>query len=1263
MRVAVVSVALLAQVAAQGCKFQKQGSKEVCKGCSGQCSAALKGIKGTPGAETACTQFCDAQCKYCKDVPTAAPTAGWASTPGTTPTEAPSLAPAANVPPAPPAPPPEPSRSPAAAPSLWPSVEPSLRPTATPAMQPTVAPSPAVAPSQRPSVGPSAGPSAAPSVAPSAAPSVSPTVAPSLPPSAAPSGRPSAAPSARPSAAPTNSPSAAPSAAPSSAPTSAPQPPPTAAPTGSPTTTPSAAPSVPPTSEPTRTPLTGPTRAPSTAPSASPTARPSPMPSAGPSSTPTTGPTDGPTGVPTVAPSGRPSTAPSASPSASPLEGPTWGPTATPTTAPSAEPSTAPSLSPSRIPTDVPTRRPSAQPSVAPSVQPSTAAPTDLPSTGPTRAPLMSPSRAPSAAPTAAPAASPTTTPATAPSVQPSSAPSLTPSAGPAPAPTAAPSATPSAAPSAKPAAAPTSAPRTAPTSAAPSARPSVGPMRPTPSPAARTATPARQPTAAPSTLPPTPAPAAPPTLRPTAAPSTLPPTAAPATAPPTRAPTLSSALPTARPTRGPASAPTSPPAPAKSPLEAASGGAVDVAKGLAGAAGPAGASVLITMSLSACKVEDLDLDSAEPLDWELHPVGLFLDGGGMGSHKQRYFVGCVVWNQVIIVLPTAALFLVASARHTLRTLQKKSPQPFQKSLALVRCPGFAFAPLLFLTGGTTLSAAHLAFFPSVGPPGGVVLGWIVMVLCAVFPFVIWRTMLRAQAFHAEVVPDPRLTEENSKLSGLTREAYKFLFGSHVYVSTHEYFVECVGLCFESYSQGKQWWLIPEIGQLAVLSFFASWVTDNKVQCTVRNSLVTLMFGGYLVGIFLCKPFMSPFETIVQIVLSSCNTGAMLLMTTALALGDSAPGGLWTVAILLLAVAAFAQFVLFVITVLQYVHNTTMQKARRAFTLGRNALDFSQHLGRGLGQVKSGLTHGLEIGGGLLQRRRRQRSDGVTPVEVLPLNCADDQPKAEVEMSPLTRHSSSSSTTRAPTGGSARDPLLLSTRETLHRRLSSRISPRQAAPPKNHSVVADAYVNMYLEQVQRARTRQRSTPQLSPVLRVSPPNSPGSRLRGSEAELSSLTLDNSAPKLRVRRVSSHYDVPPPAAVAAAAAARPTKATTSPTDPDVASASDGDDFPVHSPLGRVLVSGGGRGVTPANSELRSGSSGVRVVSPGSRPVPPPMSPPRRRSRAPGSDSPRAGSSLPSLLALPSPTWNERRGSGGGGRGIGAVRLTPVDDFDP
>eukprot|EP00662_Eupelagonemidae_sp_cell21_P037504 gene37504-22668_t len=84
--------------------------------------------------------------------------------------------------------------------------------------------------------------------------------------------------------------------------------------------------------------------------------------------------------------------------------------------------------------------------------------------------------------------------------------------------------------------------------------------------------------------------------------------------------------------------------------------------------------------------------------------------GVALGEHRQRYFLGAVVMNLVIVAAFVAVLAVaVAVQRHGFGTTTSKAA-------GNVKCPGLTYLPLMFLLQGTSLCAANLAFRPSRAP-------------------------------------------------------------------------------------------------------------------------------------------------------------------------------------------------------------------------------------------------------------------------------------------------------------------------------------------------------------------------------------------------------------------------------------------------------------------------------------------------------------------------------------------------------------------
>ena len=283
------------------------------------------------------------------------------------------------------------------------------------------------------------------------------------------------------------------------------------------------------------------------------------------------------------------------------------------------------------------------------------------------------------------------------------------------------------------------------------------------------------------------------------------------------------------------------------------SGGMKGIVNTLAGASpkGP-GAAVMVNL---ACKVEDLDLDAAEPLDWEFHPIGV-----PIGKHEHRYFVGAIVFNFLLLLAILLFLCLLA-------LIQQWTAQiPFMHALGNVRAPGLLYVPYFFFLPGLSLSSAHMAFNMSKAPTSVAVFGWIMLVLLMVVPFLVWYFILSSRNLKAMTVPDPRITkhtlldEENHEIKMLRegtwgRKVYIFIFGTNIWVSTEGRFVWHWGAVFESFKYSYQWFPLVDMGQILGLCMFASWQTSDKDTCLIRNLLITLILTLYLLAVLVWTYF------------------------------------------------------------------------------------------------------------------------------------------------------------------------------------------------------------------------------------------------------------------------------------------------------------------------------------------------------------------------------------------------------------------------
>ena len=540
-------------------------------------------------------------------------------------------------------------------------------------------------------------------------------------------------------------------------------------------------------------------------------------------------------------------------------------------------------------PTDVPPTN--APPTQAPSTNaPLTdAPPTDSPATNapPTDVPptIAPPTNAP---PTAAPPtnAPPTSTPPT--NVPPTRAPPTNVPPTDSPATDVPPTNVP---PTNTPEAPPTNAPATnaPPTEAPPTSAPATeAPDTDVPATdAPDTSTPAT--VAPPTGVPPTDAPA-------TAAPRTeVPETSAPdTTVPETGAPTTAAPkVPSAPQTTTPATAVPS----TESPVVLGSkvGGVVAAkeAKNVASVASSvsptSGARISVVMKMD-CKVEDVDLNHTEPLDFEFHPLGI-----AIGDHAHKYFLGAIVCNTGLIIAFLGVNYGVALLQVSLLGVDMGT------ALYYVRAPGLVYIPLVWLMMGTSISAANLAIFGSRAPLPVAIVGWVTLAACVVVPVVIWACILRPGRFRAKAMPDPRLDqlaaaeagkEAENVLSGWRRSLYIFVFGHEVWVQSdgrQDYFVEKWGMFFEVYKGGYHWFSVVEIAQILLIALMSVWKPHTFAVCVARNVLLSVILLAFFVAIVYLKPHNALFDYWVATAMSGFMFVAVLLMTIAISMkGDPA---------------------------------------------------------------------------------------------------------------------------------------------------------------------------------------------------------------------------------------------------------------------------------------------------------------------------------------------------------------------------------------
>eukprot|EP01063_Lacrimia_lanifica_P030796 TRINITY_DN4968_c0_g2_i3.p1 TRINITY_DN4968_c0_g2~~TRINITY_DN4968_c0_g2_i3.p1 ORF type:complete len:881 (+),score=212.70 TRINITY_DN4968_c0_g2_i3:309-2645(+) len=436
------------------------------------------------------------------------------------------------------------------------------------------------------------------------------------------------------------------------------------------------------------------------------------------------------------------------------------------------------------------------------------------------------------------------------------------------------------------------------PTPAPPTSAPPT-PAPPTPAPP----TPAPPTPVPPTPVPPTPSPTSPPTPPPTFVdPTPTPPSPVPAT----RAPSVRTATPTVPPTGAPAptggvqgggvAAPTTtlPPTPRTGWLApgdkktvgtaaaAAAGGGV-LAAALAGGSGVTTAGKMSIVKNLACEVEDVDVGD-EPLDWEMHPVGV-----GVGRAGSQFILGAVVYNPVLLLGFTAVLMAGAGA------VKAATGWPWAIAMGHLSLPGVCYIPVLFLLQGTSLAAAQLAFAPSRTSAGGVCFGWVLVLVCAAAPAMAHQ-ILGIVPRRAAVAGDPRLAP-GAPLQGWRRAVYRFVYGEQVWAGNDGTpFCDQYAVMFDALRPGCLWFVPCEMGSVVAVSLLAAWQPQSMAECTARNSLITTVLAAVCGALALVRPYSAAYENLAAGAVAGSLFLAMLLLTVALAAPDSAgslaPGAL-----------------------------------------------------------------------------------------------------------------------------------------------------------------------------------------------------------------------------------------------------------------------------------------------------------------------------------------------------------------------------------
>ncbi|KAJ9473111.1 Circumsporozoite protein [Diplonema papillatum] len=318
---------------------------------------------------------------------------------------------------------------------------------------------------------------------------------------------------------------------------------------------------------------------------------------------------------------------------------------------------------------------------------------------------------------------------------------------------------------------------------------------------------------------------------------------------------------------------------------------------------GPAAAKLIIVKDFG-CSVDDVDLEEAEELEWEIHPTRV-----GFGSGSRTYFMGALVMNP--LVLAAGVVLLAVAADVTQRVLNVE----WLRACALVRLPGVLYVPFLFLYQGTSLVSARLAFHPEETvemTPFAVFM----LSICILTPLFIYYFVLRKVTVLALCVADPSVGEsgqhrqprpakddEGHDRPALPRRtalqaAQAFVMGDRMWVSTTEdtHFADRYGAFFGALRRERIWFPVVEMWSMVGLSLLSAWPTDTTVSCNARNVLVCLLFLAFLAVLIVYRPYIAAFENIAAAVMSATTLIALVLMTLGIAVEAADESGYFVAA-------------------------------------------------------------------------------------------------------------------------------------------------------------------------------------------------------------------------------------------------------------------------------------------------------------------------------------------------------------------------------
>ncbi|KAJ9472212.1 Neurogenic locus Notch protein [Diplonema papillatum] len=304
----------------------------------------------------------------------------------------------------------------------------------------------------------------------------------------------------------------------------------------------------------------------------------------------------------------------------------------------------------------------------------------------------------------------------------------------------------------------------------------------------------------------------------------------------------------------------------------------------------------LAVLGTFQCEMDDLDLQEAEPLDWEFHPLRI-----GIGTGHDRFFRGAAIMNPLLLAgIGTILLAFVAHVRRA-------DGVSWKQAMGSAKMPGVLHLPTMFLLQGTSLVSARLAFSSN---DYSRILGSVVLFACAATPVALYYLVVRKIPTECTPMPDPVLFPDDSTvkrlsivascpppkpMTGWKRTAYEWVFGSVVQVSVHpdQYFSERWGYVCDVYRQEMAVFACLEAAVMVAISLLSAWRPTSHTACNIRNTIVCIVLLAFATALHFCTPFLSQLDNVCVRMVSSLMFCAMLLMTLGIWLASGQEGTLF----------------------------------------------------------------------------------------------------------------------------------------------------------------------------------------------------------------------------------------------------------------------------------------------------------------------------------------------------------------------------------